>query len=338
MPLELADALASQQGIEKTKKLSVNEIPIIDVGRLVKGEPGSAVEVAEQFLHAFTTIGFCYITNHGVPQRLVDRALGELPRFFNLPLEEKLKIPINTNQRGYLQMHKQTQIHGRKPNRSESFIFGLDLPADDPDRRAGLPMHDTNRWPEGLPGFRETLEEYWRAVVAIGPKLLRALALAMKQPEDFFVPFYTKPDSLLRCVTYPGMEGDFDGQFGAGPHTDNGTLTILAQDDIGGLQLRTLAGDWIDAPVIPGTFIINIGDMIVRWTNGAFRSTPHRVVCSRRTRCSLPLFFFPDYRTVIEPLPEFVSADKPPRFKPVVWGEYVRQQFAAAYDHFKEKP
>jgi isopenicillin N synthase-like dioxygenase len=164
----------------------------------------------------------------------------------------------------------------------------------------------------------------------------------MGQAEDFFVPFYTKPDSLLRCVSYPGMEGgagsagDFDGQFGAGPHTDNGTLTILAQDEVGGLQLRTLAGDWIDAPVIPGTFIVNVGDMIVRWTNGVFRSTPHRVVCSRRTRYSLPFFFFPDYRTVVAPLPEFVSAERPRKFEPVVWGEYVQRQFALAYDHFKE--
>lgn len=336
MPLELEDALASQQAIEKTKKVSTEEIPIVDVGRLVQGLPGGAADVAEQFTRAFKTIGFCYITNHGVPQSLIDRALAALPLFFDLPLEEKLKIPINQNQRGYLPMHRQTQLHGKKPNRSESFIFGLDLPADDPDRLAGLPMHDTNKWPEGVPEFRATMEEYWRALFNLGPKLLRGLALAMRQPEDFFVPFYTKPDSLLRCVTYPAMEGNFDGQFGAGPHTDNGTLTILAQDNIGGLQLRTLAGDWIDAPTIPNTFVINVGDMIVRWTNGAFRSTPHRVVCSNRTRYSLPFFFFPDYRTVIEPLPEFVSDDKPSRFKPIVWGEYVRQQFALAYDHFKD--
>ncbi len=337
MPLELEDALASQQGIDKTKKVSPDEIPIVDVARLIDGVPGAAAEVAEQFEEAFTRVGFCYVVNHGVPVSLIRRALDVLPRFFDLPLEEKLKIPINTNQRGYLPMHRQTQIHGKKPNRSESFIFGLDLPDDDPDRLAGLPMHDTNKWPEGLPEFRATMEEYWRAVSELAPKLLRALALAMKQPEDFFDPYYKKPDSLLRCVTYPGIEGDFDGQFGAGPHTDNGTLTVLAQDDIGGLQLRTLAGEWIDAPVIPNSFIINVGDMIVRWTNGAFRSTPHRVVCSRRTRYSLPFFYFPDYWTVIEPLPEFVSAETPPRYKPVVWGEYVRDQFSLAYDHFQEK-
>ena len=336
MPLELDDALASQQAIDKTKKLAADAIPIVDVSGLVAGKPGAAAEVARHFTAAFTTIGFCYITGHGVPVTLIDRALKALKTYFDLPLDEKLKTPINKNQRGYLQMHKQTQLHGRKPNRSESFIFGLDLPADDPDRAAGLPMHDTNYWPEQLPEFRATMEEYWRAQYALGPKLLRALALAMGQREDFFVPFYTKPDSLLRCVSYPGMEGDFDGQFGAGPHTDNGTLTILAQDEVGGLQLRTLAGDWIDAPVIPGAFIVNVGDMIVRWTNGVFRSTPHRVVCSRRTRYSLPFFFFPDYRTVVAPLPEFVSAERPRKFEPVVWGEYVQRQFALAYDHFKE--
>lgn len=337
MPLELDDALASMQGIDKTKRVAATEIPIVDVGALARGEPGGAAQVAAQFVHAFTTYGFCYVTNHGVPQALIDRALAALPTFFDLPEDEKLKIPINTNQRGYLPMHKQTQLHGKQPNRSQSFIFGLDLPADDPDRVAGIPMHDTNKWPENLPAFRATMEEYWRALYELAPKLLRGLALAMRQPEDFFVPFYKKPDSLLRCVTYPAIEGEFTGQFGAGPHTDNGTLTILAQDDIGGLQLRTLAGDWIDAPVVPGTFVINVGDMVLRWTNGFFRSTPHRVVCSNRTRYSLPFFFFPDYRTVIEPLPEFVGAEKPARYKPVLWGEYVRQQFSLSYDHFKEK-
>jgi isopenicillin N synthase-like dioxygenase len=338
MPLELDEALAAQEGIDKTRQVSASDIPIIDVGPLVQG--GSAKEkadVAAQMAEAFTRVGFCYVANHGVPQDLIKRAFSVLPDFFGLPETEKAKVPINTNQRGWLGMRRQTQVHGKKPNRSESFIFGLDLPADDPDRQAGLPLHDTNKWPEGMPAFRRELEAYWRALYALGPHLLRGLALAMGQPESFFEPMYTKPDSLLRCVMYPPSDPEDADAFGAGPHTDNGTLTILAQDDVGGLQLRTLDGIWVDAPTIPGTFVINVGDMVMRWTNGAFRSTPHRVISNgARTRYSMPFFFFPDYRTRIAVLPDYTSPENPPKFEPIIWGDYVVGQFSLAYAHFKE--
>jgi isopenicillin N synthase-like dioxygenase len=338
MPLELDEALAAQEGIERTKKVAVSEIPIIDVAPLLRsGSAADKARIGEEMREAFTRVGFCYVKNHGVPQDLIDRAFAALPAFFALPEEEKLKVKINTNQRGWLGMRRQTQIHGKKPNRSESFIFGLDLPEDDPDRKAGLPLHDTNYWPEGMPQFRADLEAYWRAMYALGPHLLRGLALAMGQPEGFFEPMYKKPDSILRCVMYPPFDPADPDAFGAGPHTDNGTLTILAQDDVGGLQLRNLDGDWIDAPSIPGTFVINVGDMIMRWTNKAFRSTPHRVISNNtKPRYSMPFFFFPDYWTRIKPLPEYTSPDNPPKFEEVVWGEYVVGQFAQAYAHFQE--
>ena len=342
MPLELDEALAAQEGIDKTRKVSVSDIPIIDVAPLIgSGSVEDKARVAAQMAEAFTRVGFCYVANHGVPQDLIDRAFGLLPDFFGLPETEKAKITINTNQRGWLGMRRQTQVHGKKPNRSESFIFGLDLPEDDPDRKAGLPLHDTNKWPDGLPEFRSTLEAHWREMYALGPHLLRGLALAMGQDENFFEPMYKKPDSLLRCVMYPPSDPEDADAFGAGPHTDNGTLTILAQDQVGGLQLRTLDGTWVDAPTLPGTFVINVGDMIMRWTNGVFRSTPHRVVSNNdHVRYSMPFFFFPDYRTRISVLPEYTGADNPPKFDPIVWGEYVVGQFSLAYAHFKdgEKP
>jgi isopenicillin N synthase-like dioxygenase len=171
---------------------------------------------------------------------------------------------------------------------------------------------------------------------ALGPKMMRGLALAMDLSADFFVPWFKKPDSLLRCVMYPPAIGEFDGTFGAAPHTDNGTLTLLVQDNVGGLQIRTRGGEWIDAPSIPGTFVVNVGDMVTRMTNGHFRSTPHRVVSSARRRFSMPFFFFPDYSVRIEVLPQYSSPQEPPRYEPVVWGEYVIEQFSKSYEHFKQ--
>ena len=336
MPLAEYEALADQADIERTRKVAIEEIPIIDVAPLLSGDPAGEARVAAQLSEAFQTMGFCYITGHGVPQAAIDRAFSVLPSFFDLPRAEKAKIPCNTNQRGWLAPKDATQIHGKKPNLSESFIFGLDLPENDPDRLAGTPLHDTNKWPEGLPEFRAGLEAYWREMYALGPKMMRGLALAMGMPADFFVPMFTKPDSLMRCAMYPPAPGDFDGGFGAAPHTDNGTLTLLVQDNVGGLQIRTLAGEWIDAPSIPGTFIVNVGDMVARMTNGYFRSTPHRVTSGTRTRYSIPFFFFPDYHARIEVLPHYVSADKPAAFEPVTWGEYVIGQFARTYAQFQK--
>ncbi len=336
MPLAEEEALADQAGIENTRRVGAEEIPIIDVSPLVAGFAEGEGAVAEQLRAAFEEMGFCYIRNHGVPQALIDRAFAVLPSFFDLPPEEKAKIPCNTNQRGWMAPKDATQIHGRKPNLSESFIFGLDLPTTDPDRMAGVPFHDTNQWPADLPAFREALEAYWHAMYALGPKMMRGLAMAMHVSPDFFVPWFSKPDSLLRCAMYPPAEGEFDGVFGAAPHTDHGTLTLLMQDSVGGLQIRTRRDEWIDAPSIPGTFIINIGDMVARMTNGHFRSTPHRVISHRsQRRFSLPFFFFPDYAMRVEVLPEYQSADNPPRFEPVIWGEYVLAQFTKSYAQFK---
>jgi isopenicillin N synthase-like dioxygenase len=136
---------------------------------------------------------------------------------------------------------------------------------------------------------------------------------------------------------YPAHDGPFDGSFGSGPHTDYGTLTILAQGDVSGLQIQALSGEWFDAPSVPGTFVINVGDMVARMTNGEFKSTPHRVMLGPRRRYSLPFFYFPDFAARIEVLPQFTSATRPPSFEPVVWGQYVLEKFKKTYDHLAEK-
>jgi isopenicillin N synthase-like dioxygenase len=337
MPLDREEALADQAGIDQTEEIASDALPLIDVSGLIDGS--READVARQMADAFRTFGFCYIKGHGIPQEKIDRAFKALPLFFDLPESEKEKVPANRNQRGFIGRKKSTAAHGKKPNLTESFIIGLDLPESDPDRKAGIPLHDTNRWPEGIPEFREALESYWRELYALGPKMMRGLALAMGLDGDFFVPMFQKPDSLLRCAMYPRSESEnFDGGFGFAPHTDNGTLTILAQDNVGGLQLRALGGGWINAPSIPGTFVINVGDMVMRLTNGAFRSTPHRVTSSQnKTRYSMPFFYFPDYSAEIKVLPQFTTPDNPPKYDPVIWGEYVMDRFSKGYEHFQKK-
>ncbi len=337
MPLDAAEAIAAQTTIADARRIDPDRIPIIDVSALASDDGAAHERVGYELADAFVSMGFCYLSGHGVPQKLIDDAFAALPRFFEHDVAQKNLVPINKNMRGFMGMHRHTQVHGKKPNRSESFIFGTDLPANDPDRLAGKPFHDTNYWPP-VANFREPLEAYWRALQPFAYRLLRGISLSMGQPAGFLDAMYKKPDSLLRCVHYPPALGEFDGQFGAGPHTDNGSLTILAQDNVGGLQIKTMAGEWIDALPIPGTFVFNVGDMIMRLTNGRFRSTPHRVVSAKRTRYSMPLFFFTDYDARIAPLPNFVDADHPPQFEPIIWGDYLQGEFFKAYDHYKEKP
>lgn len=335
MALNANESRAAEEAVV-TKKLTANEIPMIDVSPLIAGSPAGELEVAKQLATAFRHIGFCYIKGHGVPQGVIDRAFAALPAFFDQPESEKEKVRCNSNQRGWVGMNRTKHVYGRKPNVAESFLMGLDLPADDPDRKAGIPFHDTNYWPAGLPKFRESVEAYWRELAKLGPKMMRALALSIGQTADHFAPMYKKPDSLLRCSMYPAVKGPFDGSFGSGPHTDYGTLTILAQDDVGGLQIQALSGEWFDALSIPGAFIINAGDMVARMTNGEFKSTPHRVMCGPRRRYSLPFFYFPDYSARIEVLPQFTSSKRPASFEPVIWGEYVLGKFKKTYDHLAE--
>jgi isopenicillin N synthase-like dioxygenase len=213
--------------------------------------------------------------------------------------------------------------------------MGVDLAPDHPLVVAGTPHHGANQWPDFLPGWKESVQGYFDVMERLSFRLLDGLALSLDLPWGYFD--FGLPDAMtsLRLLRYPSQP-DADGvrQVGAGAHTDWGVLTILAQDEIGGLQIRLRSGDWIEAPPIPGTFIVNIGDMMARWTNDLYASTEHRVLNrSSHTRHSVAFFMDTNYHTRVECLPTCCSPDNPPRYAPILAGDHLIEMKHRSYGY-----
>jgi len=298
---------------------SRDEVPVIDLADT------DLSKLAGKMRDACRNSAFFYIANHGVAAPVVEGAFREAWRFFDLPLEERMQVVKNRFHRGYLPLGT-TQYPGRKKDLKDSFDLGVDLALDDPDVLAGLPLHGPNQWPDHLPGFREAVEAYFEAVQQAGLHTLRVLALSLGQAEDFFTNFYAKPTVTTRLIHYPKPEEVADEDFGIGAlaHTDYGHITILAQDPGGGLEIALPSGEWISAPYIEGTFVVNLGDLTARWTNDVYRSNLHRVVNRLgRDRLSIPTFMNPTHRTLVECIPTCMGPDNPAKYEAVLAGDYV---------------
>ncbi len=310
-------------------------IPVIDIGPFRNGTDKDVVVAAVR--RAATDTGFLYISGHGVPQDLIDRAFEVSKAFFALPDAVKQTIKINGSHRGYIGINNATYSDKVRPNFNETFLMGFDLGADDPDAKAGVAMHGPNQWPAGQEHFRATVEAYHARLLELGHLMLRIFGSALELHEDFFLPHFSKPMPFVRLLHYPPQPPTrADNEFGIAPHTDYGFLTILAQDDVGGLQVKRRDGGWIDAPYIPGTFVVNIADMLMQWTNDAWVSTPHRVInTTGRERYSIPFFFDPTYHTVVECIESCQSAQHPARYAPITWGDYLKRRFDETYAYRK---
>jgi len=313
----------------------MEQLPIVDFAPFLSGSERGRRDVPREIAQAAESIGFFYLANHGIPQSVTDAAFAAGREFFDLPLAAKQEIKIR-EQRGY-QAYRDVKREGYLPNLNESFFFGLDLAPDDPDVVAKLPLHAPNQWPSAMPGFRPPMEAYFHKVFSLGNDLLRACALALEIDEQFFVPHYQKPIPLVRIMHYPPSPGMRpDNQFGNPPHTDYGCLTLLAQDDIGGLAVKRRDGGWIDAPNIPGALIINIGDMLMRWTNDRWVSTLHRVINDpERSRYSLPTFFDPAYRARVACIDSCQGPGNPAKYPPITFGDYYKQGLDKTYGYRK---
>ena len=324
---------------ERTATESIDRIPVVDLAPFRAGTAAGKHQVAREIRDAAESLGFLYFKNHGVPAEVVDTAFATGRRFFDLPTEAKLAVKVNASHRGYIPFNNAVYSSELKPNLNESFLMGLDLPADDPDVAAGVPMHGSNQWPPAMPELRPALEAYFDALGTLGQLTLRAFALALDLDEHFFEPRFAKPMPFIRLLHYPPQIGTRpDNEFGAAAHTDYGFVTILAQDDVGGLQVKRRDGGWIEAPPIAGTFVVNIADMLMRWTNDRWVSTPHRVInASGRERYSLPFFYDPTYHTMVSCLESCQGPDNPPKYPPITWGDYLTWRFDQTYAYRKEK-
>lgn len=304
-------------------------IPIISLAR-------DDAAVAADIRAACMAHGFFYVADHGVPEDLVAAQFAWAARFFALPEAEKAALDLHNSpaRRGWEGIGAQTLDLSAQPDRKESFYCGPDYPDDHPYIRAGLTNYGGNQWP-ALPGFREQMTAYMAATTALAERLMRALALSLSLPPDYFDRTMADPMLTLRMIRYPPHPADAAADvFGAGAHTDWGAITILAQDDLGGLEVQAADGSWMPATPIPGTFVVNLGDMIPRWTNGLYRSNMHRVINanpSGRDRYSIPLFYSPNYHARIEAVPGSVPPGEAPRFAPCTAGEHLSEMYRKTY-------
>ncbi|RBP11193.1 isopenicillin N synthase-like dioxygenase [Roseiarcus fermentans] len=296
-------------------------LPVIDLAPLDDGEKGLA-DVAAAIGAACRDVGFFYAVNHGVPRALIDDAFAQSRRFFALPLEAKQTIAMDVvgGNRGYSALMREALDPAQGPDRKEAFNVGLDLAPDDPDLVAGKPFRALNAWP-ALPGFRATTLGYFDACAALALRIHRAFAHDLGLPLDFFASKFRKPMATLRLLRYPAAAEDAAG---AGEHTDYGNITLLATDDVGGLQARRRDGRWIDAPPRPGAFVVNIGDCLMRWTNDIYVSTPHRVVnASPRERFSIAFFFDPDPEAEVAAIPSCVGQGGA-KYPPILAADHLK--------------
>jgi len=321
---------------QQAEQVSPGTLPLIDIGGLASERPLERAAVGAALRAACLDKGFFYIRNHGIPEGLVDAVFAEATRFFALPAAAKTTVDKARSRanRGYEPLAGQTLEPGAPPDLKEGFYIGPEHAADDARVLAGKFNHGPNQWPAKPLRFRPTMEAYFREMLALGRKLMRGLALSLDLPEDYFAAFCAEPMATLRLLHYPPQPAAADpAQKGAGAHTDFGGLTLLRQDAVGGLQVWDHAADgWIQAHPLPGTYVINLGDMIARWTNDRYRSTLHRVInTSGRERYSVPFFFVGNYDFRVECIPTCLAPGERPKYPPVTVEAHLREMYRRTY-------
>ncbi len=303
-----------------------HKIPIIDLSN-------DRTAVISEFATAYSTAGFAYIKNHGINQTLIDATFTASHEFHALPEPEKQSIALDKNHRGYIPINTSIDVNSKledikKPNQSSSFMMMNEAIASRDEYLSG-----PNQWPN-LKGFRETLTAYASAMTGLGQHLITLAAEACNADPADLTPAFKNPTIWLRLLHYPPTpKKSADDLYGSAPHTDFGALTLLVQDETGGLQVQTPSGDWIDAPKIDGTFMVNVGDMLNRFSNGYLKSTPHRVINhSGRERYSIPFFFDPHVNSIIKPL----KGTGNPQFSSLHFGDFLRSELSASYNQHKK--
>ncbi|KAI5981690.1 hypothetical protein F5J12DRAFT_878989 [Pisolithus orientalis] len=324
--------------VEKAASLNgvFDSIPIVNIGHASTPEERAAS--ALQIRDACMNVGFFYVRNHGIPEEIIDRVLSALKAYFSLPIETKMKLyhREGANYRGYAPVLDSNIDSENKGDLFEGFVIGWEEQVfeEDDDKEADANTTTIpNIWPSEPARFREAFVNYYHAAVGVRNVLFRLFALALDLPETYFDDKNENPPTM-RGHHYPPQTGcEDDYAFGINAHSDFECFTILWQEPgIQALQVLNSDKQWINAPPIPGTLVINIGDLLARWTNDVFRSTVHRVINkSGVRRYSVAMFVGIDPRVRVEPIPSCISSEKPPKYGPIFAGEHVRKRLNETY-------
>ena len=317
--------------------MDAGEVPVIDIAPLRDGSDSAGVGAA--LARAATEVGFLYVRNHGVEAALVERARRTALDFFRLSEEAKREAGTNRFHHGYLKPGSTKMYDDAKLDLKESFNWGIEPDAEslterEPEAIPANPLLGPNVWPAAMPELKASVYPYFESASACAEDLLRGFALGAGLDSEHFIQFRDRPVSRGSLQYYPPQpEGAEDDQFGVAPHTDFGVLTVLCQDAIGGLQIQRRNGEWVAMPPIPGTLVVNIGDLLERWSNRRYRSTVHRVInSSGRERLSLVLAYDPNFETLVDP-GVFCAEGEAPRDEPITCGDYLLWRFRKAFSY-----
>lgn len=314
----------------KAKRIPVESIPVIDIAALASKDPAAELHVSEQIGVAANEVGFFYVKNHGVPQELIDNAFRITRTFFESALEKKRSVAVTERKRGYVEPYTGRMRLSKTKDFRETFLWGRDFDVETLAELKSVPLIGPNRWPAFLPEMKTILNEYFETCIVVGRRILTAFAIALELERDYFSSAFDKCIARGSALYYPPQPEELgEEQFGIGTHTDWGVLTLLYQDEVGGLQVLSGDGEWVTADPVPGTFVVNVGDCLEKWTNGRLLSNQHRVVNSTdRYRQSIAMFVDPDFDTVIIPV---VQEGETAQYEPTTCGEQVMESFNKAY-------
>ena len=312
------------------ERLDAEQVPVIDIGPLRDGSAPTAV--GRRLAWAATEVGFIYVENHAVPPFLIEDARHAGLEFFRMPEEAKLAAATNEFHHGWLRPGSTKMYDDARPDIKESFNWGVERDGD--GVRPSNPLLGPNVWPPGMPSLRSAVYPFFEAASACAEHLLRGFALGAGLPPEHFIRHRDWPLSRGSLQYYPPPPPDAGkDRFGVAPHTDFGVLTVLCQDEVGGLQIRRPSGEWAEVPPIPGTFVVNVGDLLERWSRRRYRSTPHRVInSSGRERLSLVLAYDPDFETLIDPA-TFPARGEDEDDPPITCGDYLLWRFGKAFSY-----
>ncbi len=314
-------------------------IPVIDIGDYLTGRLGALQATARQVHDALTTVGFFVLTGHDVPLPLIERTFAEARRFHAMPMATKLALKLNEHNNGYMVMGRYavrtSEINNNdKGDLNEAFFVKRERPANDPLLLSGRRFVGPNLWPDEthLPDFRAHVLEYVDTIDRFARRFLPAVAVALDLPSNWFDAAFEDSQFSFRLSHYPPVAAE-PNQFGIAPHSDSNFMTFLAQTGVPGLQVRMPSGDWLDVPYIPGSFAVNSGDMLRRWSNARFKSTPHRALPPvGRDRYAIPFFLGPRFDQRIECMPTCTGSGDPPRWEPITYAEWQEYWYDANYD------
>lgn len=305
-------------------KRRATAIPVIDMGKTHDDH-----QVASAIDKACREDGFFYLTGHDVAPDTITAAFKVMKQFFDRPLEEKSKYHIShshPHQRGYVPVFEENLGDGKETDLKESFDLGIDLAADHQDVLAGKPFSAPNVWPD-TPGFKTAIGEYHQEMIRLGHRLVRLTAMGLGLDQGYFDDAMRDPVANLRLLHYPASERTLD-TIGCGPHSDYGFMTVLAQDGVGGLDVEGENGIWIPVQPVPDAFVVNLGDLLTRWTGGLYRARRHRVAdTGDQERYSIPFFLDPNVDAMIDVVPtcrDLIQDDAP---LPISAGTYLQSRF-----------